>query len=163
TVGIACTPENTCHAGAIACDSGAPACVDTQTPALVGTPCEDGKVCDASGQCVACADGLQCEPAACHLGVVGCWTGGGGCRELGTCSPCADGAICPLAACRLGALACDTGAGVCEDLGLVELAGTTCGDSKVCDASGHCNTCAAGGSCVPANVCRKGAVSCDTG
>jgi hypothetical protein len=48
--GVACTPTNTCHAGAISCATGSPVCTDTTVALADNVYCADDKLCTA-GSC----------------------------------------------------------------------------------------------------------------
>jgi hypothetical protein len=69
----------------------------------------------------------------------------------------------PSNPCHVGKAHCTGGAPVCEDTGANRAVGTSCGADKVCDASGACVACAAGGSCQLENQpCKVGIISCRT-
>ena len=182
--GAVCVPENPCHAGALACDSGAPVCVDSGVPIAAGTVCGAGKVCAPDGTCGLCADGGGCVvDGTCNLGAVTCSTGVARCVSLGLSQPsgsaCGDGHVCasdgscvaciaggactPANHCRVGVVDCATGGQRCVDTGKAVTAGTTCGTARVCDPSGSCVSCVSGADCPPGDPCHVGAVDCTSG
>ncbi len=190
--GSSCTPANACHAGSIACTTGAPVCIDQSTNLTAGTSCGANQVCDGAGGCVGCQVGLACAPAnLCHAGSLTCNTGapvcsdtsapvadGAGCGtnlvcKAGACNACTTGAACaPAIPCHAGNTSCATGAPACQDAGTFLVDGATCGTNLVCRA-GSCGACAVGGVCdgaaghAPAptapNPCLTYATSCGSG
>jgi hypothetical protein len=76
---------------------------------------------------------------------------------------CAEDMDCrPSDPCHVGKAHC-AGGFACEDTGANRPVGTACGADKVCDASGACVPCAAGGACPIENQpCKVGVVTCRT-
>jgi len=115
--GQACLLPNPCHAGAIACGSGAPVCQDTAVSLSDGTGCGADLVCHG-GACVTCVAGASCVPAnPCHAGATSCATGLSTCQDsavaLANGASCGSDAVCrdgSCGACVLGA-ACDGATG----------------------------------------------------
>ncbi|MGA8892725.1 MAG: fibronectin type III domain-containing protein [Anaeromyxobacteraceae bacterium] len=183
--GATCAPTNPCAlAGTTSCASGSPVCVDAGLKP-VGTSCGAGVVCNAAGQCLPCTEGATCTPLnLCMNGTTTCGSGTPVCVETtpvangnfcgtnqvcsaGICTACTQGALC--AATELCAstatIQCATGTPVCTPQAWLP-AGAICGTgpNTFCDKLHACNTCNAGGSCTPANVCAAtGTIQCGTG
>jgi hypothetical protein len=69
----------------------------------------------------------------------------------------------PTNPCHHGHAHCTAGAVACEDTGSQRQVGTACGTDRVCDATGACVACAAGGSCqLPNRPCKTAVISCST-
>ena len=180
-MGGACTPTNKCHTGMLVCSGAAPSCTDTNANVGAGTSCGTDMVCNATGTCGACVQGMDCAVPGkpCRKGTIACNTGTPVCIETadqpngtvcgtgmvcqaGTCAACSAGTVCvPANPCHVGITVC-TPTIACTDTGNVLTNGASCGTDKVCNA-GTCVSCAAGASCQPANACRTGVVSCATG
>lgn len=185
--GGACTsnPGGACVRGVFSCSSGTQACIDDGNLSA-GTLCTNG-VCDGTGQCVACAQGMSCATntnAPCVLGTLTCNLGSPVCNAAGNadagvscgndqvcngtgaCVACAAGQLCttnPGGACFVGRIACGSGAPSCTDT-IAEGAGTSCGTNQVCAGDGGCVACTAGASCTPGtNACIGGTTSCTSG
>jgi hypothetical protein len=171
-------PGKPCRKGTIACNTGAPVCIESGDAAN-GTVCGTNLVCQA-GNCAACSAGAICVPAnPCHAGQTVCsptiactdtgnmLANGASCGtdkvcNAGTCVSCAAGASCqPTNACKTGTTSCATGSPVCVESGN-RANGTTCGTNMVCN-TGSCATCSSGGPCTPTNPCHTGTLTCTTG
>jgi hypothetical protein len=180
--GDSCQPANPCHEGTLDCTGGIASCRDNNRAKPAGDSCGPGKVCGASGQCIACNAGMECnlpnEP--CRAGKIECSTGtarcvasgdqangkacGNGqvCRS-GSCEACSDGMFCtPANKCHLGKLSCTSGRPVCVDMGDRAANGTGCGENLYC-SNGACVSCTAATSCTVSNPCKTGITTCDTG
>lgn len=180
--GGACDP-GTCGIGQLVCQSGAPVCTKKGN-AQNGTPCDladAGGVCNV-GVCAACSNGTDCTPqGTCAKRVIACNSGKAVCTASGTlrdgtecgtneycsagvCAACANGKSCvpPANLCHQGKSVCTAGKLACTDLGTLSPNGTSCGDSKVCNA-GACVACEENVVCTPANECHAGLTSCATG
>lgn len=127
--GLACAPTAPCHLGAIACDTGAPRCLDTGVSGEAGKSCGVNQFCTAAGLCGACTLGEQCTSgiAPCHTGAVACETGAPACLDSGHV---ADGT-----ACTSGDVAGYCAAGACTACAGV---GADCGVGGHCTAEGAC-------------------------
>src|SRR4029078_5448407 len=133
------------------------------------------------GACVPCAAGTACAITtnACRVGAITCSTGvgvgtetadkpkGTSCGtgmvcQAGHCVACQENATCsPTNACHQGALACSTGNATCTARGRNVVAGTSCAQDKVCNASGVCGDCRLGAICaVTGKPCRTGTTAC---
>ncbi|MFI5299999.1 MAG: hypothetical protein ACHREM_18070 [Polyangiales bacterium] len=137
--GVPCTPTSgvvACHNYATSCSTGTSACVDAKTFVTPGSPstCGTNSYCNAAGTCFACTQATACTPS----------------------TPC-----------HKGTTDCSTGVVICNDAGIdATKVGTasTCPTGDVCNASGACTACAAGGPCTPtAGACHNGKYSCSTG
>ena len=179
--GGACSPTNRCHTGTLVCSGAAPSCTDSGTNVTAGTSCGTDMVCNGSGACGACVQGMDCVVPGkpCRKGTIACNTGAPVCIEsgdvangticganmvcqLGNCAACSAGAACvPANPCHAGITVCSPTI-ACTDTGNALTNGASCGTDKVCNA-GTCVSCAAGSSCQPTNACKTGAVSCATG
>ena len=163
TAGQSCSPANVCDLGEVACDAqGDVGCADLgqPDPSQNGASCDgSGSVCD-NGTCVACDQGVACQPQnLCDLGALDCSTGQGVCEDTGTpdsaangqscgnggtcqggsCITCNPGASCtPTNLCDQGTLDCSGGAnGVCVDQGSnPSQNGVTCASGKICENGG---------------------------
>lgn len=173
-------PGNPCLTGAMNCAAG-PACEETGDVAD-GTSCGAEQVCSA-GECVACVEDAACDPGvACKSGQQSCINGPvcevDGNLEAGTscgtdkvcdaggiCAACVQDAECePADDCHVGKQDCTNGP-QCVDQE------TPVADGKACDGggagyyfctAGACGPCQNGGSCTPANVCKRGSWACFT-
>jgi hypothetical protein len=133
--GAACRVAAACRSGRIACNTGAPLCVDSG-PAPPGTPCggdAGASVCDPNGVCALCNDGAPCTPSnACHAGHVSCASGGPLCIDDATSA--GDGAACgPQGSgqsCVAGVCACAAGQHLCGASCVSKSSLATCG--KLC-------------------------------
>jgi len=180
--GGACTPTtNKCHNGMLVCSGAAPSCTDSGTNVVAGTSCGTDMVCNGSGMCGACVQGMDCVVPGkpCRKGTIACNTGTPVCIESGdvapgtvcganmvcqggNCAACSAGAACvPANPCHAGITVCAPSI-ACTDTGNVLATGASCGTDKVCNA-GTCVSCAAGSSCQPPNACKTGVVTCATG
>jgi len=133
--------------------------------------------------CRTCITGEDCTPAnVCNQGKLSCPKGGAVCADLGVpaangtpcgagqvcnngaCAACVSGEACspPTTPCNAGVVSCTTGLAVCKDTNIPAANGTPCGSGKVCN-SGKCEACDDGGSCVPATLCKLGALDCSSG
>src|SRR5438874_1180917 len=66
----------------------------------------------------------------------------------GACVACMSGQACtPTNPCHTGALDCSGSMPSCTDKGMNVAPGTSCGQDKVCGATGTCDACVAGMSC----------------
>ena len=177
--GMTCNvPGKPCSRGTIACNTGAPVCIESGN-APNGTACGSDMVC-SNGTCAACAVGAACQPAnPCHAGTtvcapsIGCsdtgqsLSNGAQCGtdrvcNAGTCVSCSSGASCqPTNPCKIGATSCLTGSPVCVEQGNRQN-GTMCGANMVCSA-GACVSCMANTACPPTNPCHTGTLACSTG
>jgi hypothetical protein len=146
-----------CHTGEFSCDG---TCGALTGNVPDGTECGANGVCE-SGECVVCALGDACSPAAnpCHNGTLSCSTAGATCVDQGTeaapgtpcgtasaktfCDPsgdcsCKAGVVCKLTAnaCHIGVTSCTgvtPGVATCVDSGSSLLNGATCGNGLACD------------------------------
>jgi hypothetical protein len=178
--GTTCTPPGKpCSRGTIACNTGAPVCIESGN-APNGSVCGTDMVCQG-GACAACSAGTICVPAnPCHSGIMVCTpaisctdsgnslANGASCGpdrvcNAGTCVTCAAGSSCqPTNACKTGTTSCATGSPLCVESGN-RANGTPCGTNQVCNA-GACMGCTSGGACTPtANPCHTGTLTCTTG
>ncbi len=174
--GVVCQGTDPCHTSVISCDTGAPVCTPTATPAANGTTCGVDQVC-SGGTCVPCAAGSACTSSnACHTAAITCDTGAPICTDTGdvadgtacgvdqvcsagACTTCVAGGTCTSSnPCHTATLSCSTGAQVCTDTGN-QPDGTSCGTGLSCTA-GEC-LCAAGAACTSANPCHTAAYTCD--
>ena len=186
TMGSSCTGNsNLCKNGTTSCSTGAPTCIDG-TNKSPGSSCGTNMVCNGSGNCIGCTAGMSCtgNPSPCLNGTTTCATGamtcidGGNksagascgtnmvCNGSGTCVACTAGMSCttnPSSACKNGMIACTSGAPVCVD-GTNKSPGVSCGTNMVCNGSGACVPCTAGGACTGnPSICKNGVSSCTTG
>ena len=186
--GSSCNPDgNLCQTGTISCSTGSAVC-QTPTNVAAGKSCGSSKVCDGSGNCVACTTGTACDSTnlcqtqttaiSCTTGTNQCFstgskpagtTCGAGkvCDGSGTCSTCMSGTACDNGnACQAQttAISCTTGANQCFANGN-KAAGTNCGSGKTCDSTGSCVACMTGTVCDSTNLCQvqTTAVSCTNG
>ncbi|HZZ85227.1 MAG TPA: hypothetical protein VFE30_11870 [Anaeromyxobacteraceae bacterium] len=188
--GGTCTTTDPCAtAAAYTCASGTPVCTDT-TFAAAGTACtttsSTAGVCSgSSGACVACTQGAACTSSnvCAATATIDCSTGApvckdqtflaagtactsgattGVCSPAGACTACAAGTACTSGnACATSStISCTSGGPVCTDVAF-QPDGTGCAtvSGGVCLA-GSCQACVSGASCVPANPCDVGTVSC---
>lgn len=177
--GAPCSQASQCLSGT--CTSGV--CIGT-----CGTGCGAGKVCDSTGNCVACTTGTACDtsnPCQAQTTAISCTTGtsqcfatgnkavgtscGAGkiCDVTGACVGCLSGAACDTSnPCQVQttAISCTTGASQCFATGN-KAAGTTCGTGKTCNSAGSCVSCTTGTACDTSNACQTQttAISCTTG
>jgi hypothetical protein len=186
TAGSGCaTNPNLCKNGMTSCMTGASTCVDGPGNVMAGVSCGSNRVCDGAGFCGACTEGQSCtgNPGICYNGVASCMSGSsmcvngtpkaGGtncgtnmvCNGSGTCISCTAGTACTSNPnlCKNGMNSCMTGAMTCVDGGN-KAPGVSCGTNMVCNGTGTCVACAAGGSCTGnPNICKNGTNSCMTG
>ena len=178
--GVACTPSNPCHAGAVACRAGVSSCVDTGNAIANGAACGFDQVCDG-GSCVTCYAGASCRSSnACHVGVYSCATGVQACLDTGTpsfdgtscgadkvcrsglCATCGGGGACTegAPACQAGVYACPSGPKSCGPpyTPIADL--TVCGTNEIC-LGGGCASCINNAACKPANPCHTGYLTCN--
>ncbi|MFY1832161.1 FG-GAP-like repeat-containing protein [Myxococcus fulvus] len=82
--GSACKPDRACRVGSIACGTGQPVCNETGTPSNPGTSCGVDQVCNPTGDCVACTEGVACEPSnPCRTAAIRCASGAPVCTDVG--------------------------------------------------------------------------------
>jgi len=165
TENMDCRPSNPCHAGKAHCAGGAPVCEDTGSNRPVGEPCGTDKVCDATGACVACAAGANCQlpEQPCKAAIVSCRTAAPVCMATGNV---ADGTSCGTRrACLAGVCKSDDGEPCKLDTECRE--SCTCGDAqcstRFCGRSCLCRYAPPGGACAgvlvdgtqPSGSCNK--------
>ena len=173
-----------CYNGAASCSTGSSMCVNG-TAKAAGASCGTNMVCNGTGTCIACTAGQSCtgNPTNCRNGTTSCATGAMTCVDgshkspgvncgtnmvcngTGMCIACTAGQSCTgnPTSCKTGTSSCSTGAMTCVDGGNTA-AGTTCGPNQVCNGSGTCVACSAGGACTTnPSVCKNGTTSCSTG
>jgi hypothetical protein len=185
TAGISCTGNpNPCKSGTTTCSTGSQTCIDGGNK-MGGVNCGTNMVCNGMGACIGCTAGQTCmgNPNPCKNGTSSCMTGAltcvdGGNKSAGTicgtnlvcdgaggCVPCTAGTACTTnpSICKNGMTSCMTGMQTCVD-GANKSPGTNCGTNLVCDPTGTCISCTAGGACTGnPNVCKNGVNSCSTG
>jgi hypothetical protein len=178
-----CSQAGSCARMTISCVTGSPVCTANGNQPD-GTMCGVNLYCH-SGACTSCVQSEPCTPPSnpCGLGGLNCTTDtcvqnglqppgtqcGANlvCNSAGACVPCSAMLTCtPANPCDQGLTNCSSGASVCMDTGAANsgMNGMACSavPNGVCN-NGTCNSCAAGSSCTPANVCDKGQITCGTG
>lgn len=149
TENMDCRPSDPCHVGKAHCGSHAITCEDTGAARAVGTACGIDEVCAASGACVACSAGAECdlEGQPCKRGVISCASAEPVCvakgnREDG--AACGDDKHCSNGVCKAEDGAPCTSDSECED-------SCTCGDpqclTRYCGRSCECEYAPPGGAC----------------
>src|SRR5439155_1249112 len=123
---------------------------------VANKPCRTGTTDCSTGLAVCNESGSAPDGMGCGQGMV--------CAS-GACVACMSGQACtPTNPCHTGALDCSGSMPSCTDKGMNVAPGTSCGQDKVCGATGTCDACVAGMSCpVAGKPCRTGATSCSTG
>lgn len=196
---VACRADSECHVGCsvghVACNRGFEECALDEPAAFspVATPCADGvqcvgddacgsgNICNDSGACVPCTNGMACV-VGCSRGTVDCSLGGTCVPDgtfLGTGAPCGANLYCtsehscvdctpfescPSAdPCATSSISCHLGTPTCIVTGGLS-GGTECGTDSVCDWSYTCQHCVVGEYCVSASGCGFGMFdSCASG
>jgi hypothetical protein len=133
-----------CGVGNIACVNGRPLCTRVATQPA-GTTCGTNAVCNVSGQCVPCQEGMSCTPTGpCRVASVTCTSGAPVCRDTGT--------LPANSTCRHS-----TGAtGICDTTGTCIVCGP-----EVCD--GLDNNCNGMVDDIPYEACAPTGQPCATG
>jgi hypothetical protein len=179
--GAMCVPMNPCHEGTLDCAGAAPVCNDAARNRTAGETCGTDKVCNPTGECVACMAGMTCDlPDPCKVGKIDCISGAPVCVETGPAAPgkscgnnlvcnegrcvsCTEGQACtPTNKCHIGTLSCMTGTPQCTDTTRNVANGTSCGTNQVCN-NGTCAACTANVSCDTGNPCKLGTTNCESG
>lgn len=168
TNGTACAyPDDSTVCTAASCASGkvttASVCNGSGSCTASTTNACDSNLCAADG--VSCAG--SCTATSCSAGTY-CGSGGACTPTLGDGKVCSGDAQCTHGHCVSGTC-CNSACGECHSCSTGACTalnpGTACGSGSgyVCDATGSCVACAAGGSCTSPNECQNYAYSCSTG